>query len=234
MRIYAGFWGKLKARVVEYMTRPRMVIRARSFYSRADMKLYMKKRIALTVLLVIFDLYVGAVVICQTIPTVNHALASESVVLTRDISRASGLPSEDITQTSSHNGTVSAVPKLESEEGSAHASAVTTLPSEDSITDCRSAVAVYSPKYQVNRDLLDRIIKAESGNKPTIGNTKSTARGCFQFILGTWELYGKRHWGEEFYSKNIYNPAHNVELATWAISEYGTSDWDASKHVWAR
>lgn len=236
MRIYAGFWGKLKARVVEYMTRPRMVIRARSFYSRADMKLYMKKRIALSIFLVIVDLYAWSVVIFQAIPTVNQALAaSDAVVIDRDPLRASGVPTEDITQTGSHDGTVPAVPNLESGEGSAHAeTAVITLPSEDSITDCHSAAAVYSVKYQVNRDLLDRIIKAESGNDPHAPNKKSTARGCFQFIFGTWELYGKKHWGDDFYTKSVYSPAHNVELAAWVISQYGTSDWDASKHIWNR
>lgn len=236
MRINAGLWGKkLKERVVEYMTRPRMVIGARSFYSRADMKLYLKKRLAMTVFLVIIDLYVGAVVIVQTIPMVSHALASENIVVISDPKKSSDLPSEDTNRMGSHDGSVSAVPNIESEEGSAHAQEVViTLPSEDSITDCDSAADVYSVKYGVSRDLLGRMIDAESGNKPTAANPKSTARGCFQFIIGTWELYGKRHWGEEFYSKNIYNPSHNVELAVWAISQYGTSDWDASRHIWGK
>ena len=49
MRIAHNWGKKLKERVSEYMTRPRMIIRARSFYSRADLKLYMRKRIALAV-----------------------------------------------------------------------------------------------------------------------------------------------------------------------------------------
>lgn len=224
--------GELKRKIVTSMTKPRMVITARSFYSRAEMKLYLKKRIALVIFLGGVNAYIWAVVICQTIPTVKHALASESITLIRG---ASLYPDEDrVIGGESYDGTVQAVPYLESEEGSAHASAVIAIPSEESITDCHSAAAVFSKKYQVNQDLLDRIIKAESGNKPRVENNHSTATGCFQFVIGTWRLYGKQHWGEEFYTKNIYNPAHNVELATWAISQYGTGAWDASKHIWAR
>lgn len=105
---------------------------------------------------------------------------------------------------------------------------------EASIVDCESAIEVYSEKYDAPKGLLNRIMQSESGNKNTAANKESTARGCFQFIFGTWELYGKRHWGEEFYGKSVYSPKDNVELAAWAITTYGTSDWDASKHNWAK
>lgn len=232
-------WGKkLKARVSEYMTRPRMIIRARSFYSRADLRLYMRKRIALAVFVGVVDLYVWSMVIIQSIPMVEHAMAGESVVISREDSQGDersssteptpGLPEE------STDGTVPAVPHTESEEGSESASAEVSAPSEDSIIDCHSAAKVYATRYGVDENLLHKIINAESGNKPRVENGHSTATGCFQFVIGTWRLYGKRHWGEEFFSKNIYNPAHNTDLAAWAISQYGTGDWDASKHIWSK
>lgn len=105
---------------------------------------------------------------------------------------------------------------------------------ESAIVDCESAIAVYSEKYDAPKGLLKRIMDSESGNNNKAANKLSTARGCFQFIFGTWESYGKRHWGEDFYGKSVYSPKDNVELAAWAISTYGTSDWDASKHNWGK
>lgn len=224
--------GELKRKIVTSMTKPRMVITARSFYSRADMKLYLKKRIALVIFLGGVNAYIWAVVICQTIPTVQHALASESITLIRGTHPET---SEDLRRDEdTHDGTVPAVPNDGSDEGTNHAESSEAVPSEDSIVDCKTAASVYSKRYEVNENLLVRIIDAESGNKNTAASGKSTARGCFQFIFGTWELYGKRHWGDNFYTKSVYSPAHNVELAAWAISQYGTSDWDASKHIWAK
>lgn len=223
--------GELKRKIARSMTRPRMVITARSFYSRADMKLYLRKRTALSIFLAMVNAYVWAVVICQTIPTVESAFASERVVITRDASRYPEVYPGSGDE--SYDGSVSTDPNDGSNGGTNHAESSEAVPSEDSIVDCKTAAAVYSRRYFVNENLLGRIIDAESGNKATAASGKSTARGCFQFVIGTWELYGKRHWGDDFYQKNVYNPAHNVELAAWAISQYGTSDWDASKHIWA-
>ena len=102
------------------------------------------------------------------------------------------------------------------------------------ITDCASAISVYSQEYEMSADLLTRIMDSESGNDSRATNGTSTARGCFQFLFGTWEYYGKIHWGEDFYAKSVYNPKDNVELAAWAISTRGTGDWDASKHNWSK
>lgn len=104
---------------------------------------------------------------------------------------------------------------------------------EVKITDCNSAVDVMAPKYGASPVLLKKIVKAESGNNEKAANGTSSARGCFQFIIGTWEDYGRRLWGDDFYDKNRYNPEHNVELAAWMIGELGElSHWDASKHNW--
>lgn len=101
------------------------------------------------------------------------------------------------------------------------------------ITDCNSAVDVISPKYGASPVLLKKIVKAESGNNEKAANKESSARGCFQFIISTWEDYGRRLWGDEFYEKNRYNPEHNVELAAWMIGELGElSHWSSSQHNW--
>lgn len=115
MRIAHNWGKKLKERVSEYMTRPRMIIRARSFYSRADLKLYMRKRIALAVFVGIVDLYVWSTVIIQSIPMVEHAMASESHVIIREDSN--GVGSSPATHPEeSNDGTVPAVPQEEPEK----------------------------------------------------------------------------------------------------------------------
>lgn len=105
---------------------------------------------------------------------------------------------------------------------------------EIEITDCYSASQVMSKKYGVPAELMDKIIKAESGNNPLVENKVSTATGCSQWILGSWRSYGKMLWGEDFHSKNIYSPKDNVELLAWTIANYGTSPWDASRAVWGK
>lgn len=118
----------------------------------------------------------------------------------------------------------------------AHAETVTSVITEKpvEITDCASAIAVSSKEFEMSADLLTRIMDSESGNDARATNGTSTARGCFQFLFGTWEYYGKAYWGEEFYTKSVYSPKDNVELATWAISTKGTGDWNASKHNWSK
>lgn len=105
---------------------------------------------------------------------------------------------------------------------------------EIEITDCYSASQVMSKKYSVPEELMNKIIKAESGNNPLVENKVSTATGCSQWILGSWRSYGKMLWGDEFHSKNIYSPKDNVELLAWTIANYGTSPWDASRASWGK
>lgn len=102
------------------------------------------------------------------------------------------------------------------------------------VVDCETAIEALAPKYEAPKTLMRRIMKAESGNEPTVENKVSTATGCFQWVIGSWRMYGKELWGEDFFSKNIYSPKDNVELAAYVIAKYGTSDWNASKHIWSK
>lgn len=110
-----------------------------------------------------------------------------------------------------------------------------TIVEKVSITDCNSAVDAISEKYGASPVLLKKIVRAESGNNPKAANKESSARGCFQFIISTWEEYGRKLWGDDFYEKNRYNPEHNVELASWMIGDLGElSHWNESKHNWSK
>lgn len=80
--------------------------------------------------------------------------------------------------------------------------------------------------------VFEKIAKCESGNIGDAQNSESSAGGRFQFIDGTWEMYGKKYWGEQFQYKNKYDYVDNTELAWYVYTNYGTGDWDASKHCW--
>lgn len=120
----------------------------------------------------------------------------------------------------------------------APALADTTKPAEKPqeeavIASCEEAVNFYGNKYGV-APVLAKIVKAESGNDYRAKSKISTASGCAQFINGTWNTRGYELWQDDFYSKNVYSPKDNVELAAYIISKYGTGDWSESQHVWAK
>jgi hypothetical protein len=102
------------------------------------------------------------------------------------------------------------------------------------IVDCNTAAEVMAKKHNAPLSLMKKIIDSESGNKNVAANKTSTARGCAQWIFGSWESYGKKLWGDEFYKKNVYSPEDSVELMAWTIANFGTSPWDASRHIWGR
>ena len=210
-------WGKkLKARVAEYMTRPRMIIRARSFYSRADMKLYMRKRIALAVFVGVVDLYVWSMVIIQSIPMVEHAMAGESHVIIREDSQGDersssteptpGLPGE------STDGTVPAVPHTESEEGSESASAEVSAPSEDSIEGMITRAFPEEPRTAI------AIAQAESGLNPQkesdsdrMADGRTFSVGLFQINLTVSDIAGLKC-PDAFVGKNYDAKVKNEAL----------------------
>lgn len=108
-------------------------------------------------------------------------------------------------------------------------------PVEDiDVYDCNTAVDYWTKELQIEgeKELLKRIVNAESGNDCKAANRDSTARGCSQFLFGTWESQGKKYWGDDFYNKNIYNPSDNVELMARIIRDGGISHWNASAHIW--
>lgn len=105
---------------------------------------------------------------------------------------------------------------------------------DNEISTCNEWADEWGKVYQVNPNLLKKIIDAESKNNEKAKNPNSTASSCAQFIYGTWYEKGLKLWGDEFYSKNVWSAKDNVELMTWLISEEGTGAWDASKNVWSK
>lgn len=85
---------------------------------------------------------------------------------------------------------------------------------------------------QLNDALFQRIAMCESTNNPLAKNSHSTASGRYQFLKGSWEYYGEKHWGEAWVYYDVFNYDDNTELAWYVYNSVGTSPWNASKHCW--
>ena len=96
---------------------------------------------------------------------------------------------------------------------------------------CYDYVDEMATKYNVDGDLMRRIIKAESGGNPNAKNKNSTASGCSQFIKSTWEGT-LRQMGREYVSP--FDPRTNVEAMAFKISRGGIGAWNASKSKWSK
>ncbi len=96
---------------------------------------------------------------------------------------------------------------------------------------CYDYVDEMATKYNVDGDLMRRIIKAESGGNPNAKNKNSTASGCSQFIKSTWEGT-LRQMGREYISP--FDPKTNVEAMAFKISRGGINAWNASKSKWSK
>ena len=94
---------------------------------------------------------------------------------------------------------------------------------------CYDYVDEMASKYNVDGDLMRRIIKAESGGNPNAKNKNSTASGCSQFIKSTWEET-LRQMGREYISP--FDARANVEAMAFKISRGGIGAWNASKSKW--
>jgi hypothetical protein len=96
---------------------------------------------------------------------------------------------------------------------------------------CYDYVDEMATKYNVDGEVMKRIIKAESGGNPNAKNKNSTASGCSQFIKSTWEGT-LRQMGREYVSP--FDPRTNVEAMAFKISRGGIGAWNASKSKWSK
>lgn len=94
---------------------------------------------------------------------------------------------------------------------------------------CYTYVPAASAKYNVDADLMNRIIAAESGGNPNAKNAHSSASGCAQFIKGTWNGSWNIYRGS-----SVFDPYANVNALALKISLGGLSAWNASRHNWSR
>ncbi len=79
--------------------------------------------------------------------------------------------------------------------------------------------------------VMDAIKWCESRGNPKARNPRSTAKGLYQFLDGSFEYYGTKYWGSTK-GKSALNSQHNEELAAYVMRTVGTSPWLASAHCW--
>ena len=79
--------------------------------------------------------------------------------------------------------------------------------------------------------ILLEIRWCESNHNYAAANPRSTARGAYQFLTGSWAAYGHAaRYGVSY--AHLATPAQQDEAAliTWQVS--GTRPWNASRHCW--
>lgn len=94
-------------------------------------------------------------------------------------------------------------------------------------------IAEQARLYGVDARLATTIAKCENPElNPLAKNPNSSATGIFQFLKGTWEFYGKKHWGV-LSTRSVKDADDNIELAMWVMGNYGTADWEADPTSYA-
>lgn len=78
---------------------------------------------------------------------------------------------------------------------------------------------------------LARIAACESQGNLYAKNPKSTAKGKYQFLDGSWKYYGTKLWGSTA-GKSVWSEKDQDELAAYVVSINGYKDWAASAHCW--
>ena len=133
--------------------------------------------------------------------------------------------------TAQGTGTTTPTDSVEIAADVATSTVATTTPEVDlySLT-VEELIIELATKHGVSVSLALNIACSESGFKYWVKNPNSSAGGVFQFIDGTWRAYSTIYWGEV---REKYDRVQNVELAIMILRDYGTRDWNASKHYWS-
>lgn len=83
------------------------------------------------------------------------------------------------------------------------------------------------PEWERVRDpLFEKIAECESNHNLLAKNPYSSASGAYQFIKKSWLYYGKKYWGDNLETKDIFSE-DNIELAWWIYTTKGTKDWES-------
>lgn len=81
-------------------------------------------------------------------------------------------------------------------------------------------------------DLLLRIRFCESTNNYLAASNSSTARGAYQFLIGSWDWYG--HAARTGVTEaHLATPAQQDQSALLTLQSEGTSPWHPSRKCWA-
>jgi hypothetical protein len=96
------------------------------------------------------------------------------------------------------------------------------------MSDWRPLVSQFFEPQHVDRAL--RIIRCESGGRPSIKNPTSTASGLFQHLASMWpERSAAAGWS----GADVFDPVANTAVAAWLVYDFGGwSHWYPSANCW--
>ena len=84
-------------------------------------------------------------------------------------------------------------------------------------------------EYDLDGDLMTKIVFCESGFNPLAKSQTSTATGLAQFIIGTWNRTPQGKAG-----RSRLEAEANLSAMAWLMDKEGTPPWNASKHCWSK
>jgi soluble lytic murein transglycosylase-like protein len=118
---------------------------------------------------------------------------------------------------------------LADDERSDARTTVTDRPSLRAYTkaEVQTLIRAYARRHGIDPDLPLAIAACESGFRWNAENGRSSARGVFQYLSGTW-----RSTKEGRNGTSVLDADANIRMAVSAIASSGTTPWAASRHCW--
>jgi hypothetical protein len=93
--------------------------------------------------------------------------------------------------------------------------------------EVKQLIRVHAAAYGIDADLPLAIAHCESGFKWNAANARSSARGVFQYLSGTWRSTKEGRKGT-----SVFDTEAHIKMAVAHIATLGTAAWNASRGCW--
>jgi hypothetical protein len=93
--------------------------------------------------------------------------------------------------------------------------------------EVKQLIRVHAAAYGIDADLPLAIAHCESGFRWNAANSRSSARGVFQYVSGTW-----RRTKEGRKGTSVFDTEAHIRMAVAHIATLGTAAWNASRGCW--
>ena len=95
--------------------------------------------------------------------------------------------------------------------------------------EVKALIRIHAAAYQIDASLPLAIAHCESGFKWNASNSRSSARGVFQYLSGTWRTTPEGRKGT-----SVFNTEAHIRMAVAHIATLGTAAWNASRSCWTK
>lgn len=95
--------------------------------------------------------------------------------------------------------------------------------------EVKALIRVHAAAYGIDASLPLAIAHCESGFRWNASNSRSSARGVFQYLSGTWRTTPEGRKGT-----SVFNTEAHVRMAVAHIATLGTAAWNASRGCWTK